>query len=206
MKRKIALQVAAISILTILGCAKPKVWVPPRIDLHQYGTLGLISFRSPLGYGPMASQQFLAALHSCQAGVPVLELGSLTEILQAVGHEAIGPDAVRAIGEKYRVDALVLGDLGIDNLRPNLSIKSLTEATASAEIQGRLNTRILDARSGATIWSDEARGTRTVAHLDIVAGRRPGVGAVDPEGEQALLVSWLVGQVTHDFRGRWARQ
>jgi hypothetical protein len=206
MKRQIALHLTGILMLAVLGCAKPKVWVPPRIDLQQYGMLGLIEFHSPSGYGSMATQQFVASLHSAQAGVPVLELGPLEQVLASVGHETLDPDAVRAIGARYRVDVVTVGDLGIDQPRPNFSIQSFTEANASAEILGTLNTRFLDARSGATIWSDQARGKRTVAHLNMAAGRRPQFGAVDPDGENAKLVAWLVRRVTGDFRGYWARQ
>jgi hypothetical protein len=206
MKRQIALHLIGILMLAVLGCAKPKVWVPPRIDLQQYGMLGLIEFRSPSGHGSMATQQFVASLHSAQAGVPVLELGPLERVLASVGHETLDPDAVRAIGARYRVDVVTVGDLGIDQPRPNFSIQSFTEANASAEILGTLNTRFLDARSGATIWSDQARGKRTVAHLNMAAGRRPQFGAVDPDGENSKLVAWLVRRVTGDFRGYWARQ
>jgi hypothetical protein len=206
MKRQIALHLIGILMLATLGCAKPKVWVPPRIDLHQYGTLGMVELRSPLGYGPSATQQFVATLHGAQAGVPVLELGPLAQVLESVGHETLGPDAVRAIGEKYRVEVLAVGDLGIEQPRPNFSIRSFTEAKASADIVGTLNARFFDARSGATIWSDQARGKRNVAHLNVAAGQRPRFGAVDPEGEHAKLIGWLVSRVTGDFRGYWARQ
>lgn len=206
MKRKLVIQLAGILILATLGCAKPKVWVPPRIDLQQHGTLGLIQFQSPSGYGKMATQQFVAAVHSAQAGVPVLELGPLAEVLDAVGHEAMGPDVARAIGERYRVDVVVVGDLEVDQARPNFSIQSFTEANVSAEILGTLNARFLDARSGATIWSDQARGKRTLAHVNMIGGQRPQFGVVDPEGEEAQLVAWLVSRTTGDFRGHWARQ
>jgi len=206
MKRQIALHLIGILVFALLGCAKPRVWVPPRIDLHEYGTLGMIEFRSPQGYGPLATQQFVATLHSAQAGVPVLELGALADAVQSVGYRAMGPDAARAIGEKYRVDVVVVGDLEIEQPRPNFSIQSFTEANASADILGTLHVRFLETRSGATIWSDQARGKRSVAHLNMSAGQLPQFGAVDPQGEHAKLLAWLVGRVTGDFRGYWARQ
>ena len=204
-RRWLALYGIALGLLVCFGCAKPKVWVPPRIDLHQYGTLGLVEIRSGRGHGPMATQRFLAMVHAAQAGVPVLELGPLPQVLQSVGQEKLGPDAVRAIGEKYGVDALVVGDLDIDRPRPNFSVQSFAQASASADILGTLNARILEVRSGATIWSNEARGKRTIAHLNISAGHRPQFGAVDPDGEDTKLVAWLVDRITGDFRGHWAR-
>jgi len=205
MKRQLAIHLVGILALATFGCAKPKVWVPPRIDLHEYGTLGLIELDSSQGYGSMATQQLLASLHASQAGVPVLELGSLAEVLRSVEQPTLGPAAVRAIGDRYGVDVVIAGDLDIDEPRPSFSIHSFTEADASAEILGTLTARILDARSGATIWSDQARGSRTVARLNVAAGRVPQFGAVDPEGEHAQLIGWLVDRVTVDFRGTWAR-
>jgi len=205
MRRIFAFYLAAALLLALAGCAKPKVWVPPRMDLQKYGTLGLIEFDSSSGYGSMATKQFVASLHAAQPGIPVLELGPLHRVLDSVGHESLGPDAVRAIGERYGVDVVTTGDLGLQQPRPNFSIQSLTQANASAEIQGTLDTRFMDARSGATIWSDRADGKRTLAHLSLAGGQRPQFGAVDPDGENAKLVGWLVGRVTNDFRGYWAR-
>jgi hypothetical protein len=205
MKRQLAIQLTGLLILAALGCANPKAWVPPRMDLQQQGTLGLIEFESPAGYGAMTTQQFLAAVHSAQVGVPVLELGPLEPVLASVGHETMSPDAVRAIGKRYRIDVIVVGELDLEKLRPTFSVRSFTEANVSAEIQGTLNARFLDARNGATTWSDRASGKRTLAHFNVVGRQRPQFGVVDPEGEEAKLVSWLVSHVTGDFRGHWAR-
>ena len=206
MKRQLALHLLLVAACVPFGCARePEVWTPPRIDLHQFGTLGMIEIQSPQGYGSIASRQFMAAIHSAQPGVPVLELGEMARVLGSVGQEAMGPEAVRAIGEKYRVDVVVVGDLEIDSPRPNWSLQSFTEANASADIHGSLSARFCDADSGATIWSNEAGGSRSVANLNMSLSARPQFSAVDPEGEQAKLVSWLVGRVTGDFRGYWAR-
>jgi hypothetical protein len=205
MRRRLVLAGTAIGLIAAFGCAKPRVWQPPRIDLRSYGTLGLVEFRSADEHGAEATRQFLTTLHAAQAGVPVLELGALPPLLRSVGHQTLDPEAARAIGERYRVGVLVVGDLQIDEPRPTFSVQSFTQANAGAEIRGSLDARILDARSGATIWSNGARGKRNVAHLNLSAGSRPDFGAVDPKGEHAELIRWLVERVTGDFRGRWVR-
>lgn len=205
MVRRLALLGLAIGWLAGSGCVS-KVWMPPRLDLHRHGTLGLVEFQSYDGHGATATQRFLANVHAAQAGVPVLELGPLPAVLRTVGHEAMGPAAARAIGERYGVDALLIGDLVVVLPRPSFSVRSLTRAEASAEILGTLSTRLVDAHSGATVWSDEARGKRTVAHVGLSAQRPPRIGASDPESEHEQLVAWLVDRVTNDFRGHWVRQ
>jgi hypothetical protein len=205
MGRRPASFVILFALLLGCGCAKPRVWQEPRVDLHRYGTLGLVEFDAGHGHGPDLTQRFLASVHAAQAGVPVLEIGALPAVLRSVGHEALTPEAARAIGERYRVDTLVVGGLRVDLPRPSFSVKSFTGAKASAELVGTLHARLLDARSGATIWSDEARGERTVARVAVAGDGRPRFGARDPDDEEAKLVSWLVYRVTDDFRGRWVR-
>jgi hypothetical protein len=196
----------ALTLWLAVGCAKqPAVWVPPRLDLRELGTLGLVELDAPRGYGQTATGEILEALHAAQPGVPVLELGPLPGVLGSVSHGGIGPEAARAIGERHPIDALLVGELQIDPPRPRFQVESFVAADARAEIVGTLSLRLLDARSGATLWSDRARGARSVAHLSVLAGERPHMGAVDPDGETAILVDWLVEQATSDFRGYWAR-
>jgi hypothetical protein len=205
MGRRIASFAVFFALLVGCGCAKPRVWQEPRVDLHRYGTLGLVEFDAGYGHGPDVTERFLASVHAAQAGIPVLEIGDLRAVLRSVDHEALTPEAARAIGERYEVDTLLVGDLRVDLPRPSFSVKSLTAAQASAEMVGTLKARLLDTRSGATIWSDAARGERTVARVNVRSDGRPSFGARDPEDEEAKLVSWLVFHVTDDFRGRWIR-
>lgn len=204
MKRRIGLLLVAVAACAALGCAKkPKVWSPPPMDLHALGTLGLVEFDSGLGYGPTATHQFLAKMHGAQPGVPVLELGPMAPLLKSVEQPVLGPDAVRAIAERYGVDVLVVGVLDIQEPQPGFSIESFTEANATADILGTLEVRFLDGQSGATLWSSQAAGKRTVARVNLAVGHTPGLQAVDPKGEHAPLLAWLVGRTTSDFRGRW---
>ncbi|HKJ23454.1 MAG TPA: hypothetical protein VKB65_01435 [Myxococcota bacterium] len=100
MRRRIALCGIALGLLAGAGCAKPRVWQEPRLDLARYGTVGLVEFDSNRGDGEWATRRFLASLHAAQVGVPVLELGPLRPVLRSVGHETLGPEAARAIGER----------------------------------------------------------------------------------------------------------
>jgi hypothetical protein len=99
----------------------------------------------------------LAGIGGAQPGVPVLELGPMAPLLKSVEQPVLGPDAVRAIGERYAVDVLVV--LEIEQPQPGSSIESFTEANATADILGTLEVRFLDARSGATRWSSQAAGS-----------------------------------------------
>jgi len=99
-----------IAGLLAFGCAKRTlVQVPARVDLHELGTIGIVEFASG-SEGKLAAfstQRFIEALQESQPGVHVLELGKIPELPGgSVDHAAI-----RAIGEKYDVDAALTARL-----------------------------------------------------------------------------------------------
>jgi hypothetical protein len=176
------------------------------VDLARFGTLGMIEFSSPgdPGLGPLASREFLAALQSAQPGTPVLELADEGRVLAEIGGDALGPDAIRAIGERYRVDALVVGRLDAKPAAPSFAFDSSARwMTASADLQGGLDARIFDARTGATVWSAASRATEPLARVDLSASGVSGLGANPADEARLRLVQSLVSGATSDFWGAW---
>jgi len=195
--------------LLAAGCSSSKILVPPRVDLARYGTIGMIEFTSTgdAKLGGEASREFLAAIHAAQPGTPILELGHERGLLGAVNGKALDPETIRAIGEKYRVDAIVVGMLGAQEVKPKVSVgASLENLSASAEMEGLLDARIFDARSGATIWTAAARAKEQVARVDLSKGGLSSVGASAPDDARSRLVQSLVERATMDFWPRWERQ
>jgi len=200
----------ALAGALVVGCSKSvpreKVWFPPRVDLARWGTLGMIefsAFEAP-SLGPLASREFLAALQSAQPGTPVIELGDERRVLAERGADALGPDAIRAIGERHRVDALVVGRLAAQPSVPSLAFDSSAFwASASAELEGTLDARIFDTRTGATVWSTAARASEPLARVDISSNGVSGLGASSAQDANLRLVRSLVARATADFWGRW---
>jgi hypothetical protein len=210
--RKNAITCAALAVLFALACAapRPKVLVPPRVNLGGFGSIGMVEFGGmPAGdAGLRASREFLATLQQAQPGVPILELGGESHVLQAVGHEALDPEAIQAIGEKYHVDALVVGHLETRGAVPSFSMSSFAEslsASAGADMEGTLSARILETRSGATLWARSAQWKEPLARVDLTQGTLPQLGATDANGAEARLVHGLVSSVTGDFWSHWER-
>jgi len=194
----------APAVLT--GCSKPKTLYPPRVDLARFGTLGMLEFAAPAGdgLGVLASREFLASLQRGQPGTPVLELGDERRVLASLPRDTLDVEAVRAIGEKHHVDALVVGVLSAENLQPNVSFDSaLRWATASAELEGGLDVRILDTQSGATVWSASTRARAQIARVDVDASGVSGMGANPPDEARLRLVRRLVQRATWDFWPYW---
>jgi hypothetical protein len=193
-----------------VGCSRSapreKVWVPPRVDLARFGTLGMIEFSvsGADGLGALASREFLATLQSAQPGTPVLELGDERRVLAERGVEALDPDAIRAIGERHRVDALVVGRVRAQPTVPGVAFDSNAPwVSASAELEGTLDARIFDTRTGATVWSTAARAREPLARVDISSSGVTGLGASPGKDANLRLVRSLVAGATGDFWGRW---
>ncbi len=191
-----------------LGCAS-KVLLPPRIDLESYGSIGMIEFSVDAdpelqGY---ATQEFLQAMQMAQPGTRVLELGSEMRVLESVGHRQLDLNAIKAIGDKYGVDAVLTGSLSLTRVKPSLQIsRSLTSVKVAADVRGTLGTRIVEARNGSTIWARSARAKQSVARASVTSHGPYGLGVTDKENAHALLIRGLVYRVTDDFRSHWVKQ
>jgi hypothetical protein len=198
--------VGALAVGCSRSAPREKGWVPPRVDLSRHGTLGMIEFSGSgaEGLGEAASREFLAAIQSAQPGTPVLELGEERHVLAERGDEALGPEAIRAIGERHRVDALVVGRVKAQSAVPGVAFDaSAGWATATAELQGTLDARIFDTRTGATVWSTATRAREPLARVDLSSTGVTGLGRTPGEEAHLRLVRSLVADATRDFWGRW---
>ena len=185
------------------------VQVPPRVDLTKYGAIGMIEFGSgdSQNLGRQASREFLSALQAAQPGVAVLELGDEARVLQSLGADALDPETMRSIGDKYQVDAVIFGVLDTKPVKPKLSVGSAIESlSASAEIEANLNAKMFEAQTGATVWSSVARDRATVAEFSVSGEGLSGFGASYPDEANERLVTGLVSLATSDFRPTYVRQ
>jgi hypothetical protein len=204
---QLALLLSATGLLAACSSSQ-KVLMPPRVDLVDHGTVGMLRFASVQNedLGTRASEEFLAAMQSAQPGVPVLELGAESVVLSSVGGETLDPQTIRRIGEEYEIDVLLVGVLETSAVKPGFSVgTSIESMSAKAEIEAALTTRMYDTGSGATMWTRTARAKETVAQLDL-SGQGLGGGGAHPDDARARLVRHLVSENTQDLRPYWVRQ
>jgi hypothetical protein len=190
------------------GCGGTKTLMPPRIDLQAYRRIGLVEFSSnPKGnLQSLASQDFLQTVQEAQPGVPVVELGGEDSVLKAIGHDKVDTEAIRAIGRKFGVDAVIVGNLEVTNVKPRIGLNQvLSSVDVQGNVEAALTTRLMEAESGATLWTRSARSQETVANAGLKQG---GIyfGATDPEAAYGSLIQNLVRDVTQDFRSYWVKQ
>lgn len=193
----------------LIGCSsspslkKEKVMVPPVVNLKAFGVIGVIAFASNAqgDVHQYVTQQFMQSVQSAQPGVRLLELGREDQILKSVGHTQLNFDAIRSIGKKYKVDALFYGDLAVSNIKPELNFSTgFSTMRAQAYVEGRLNNKLFETASGATVWTHLASGRQPVANVRLIKDGPINVGVTDPEEKYGQLVDGMVAHNTRDFR------
>jgi hypothetical protein len=209
MKRQLRLYVLALALAALSGCSSPKVLVPPRVPLGDYGTVGIIIFSSNStgNLAEHATRKFMEAVQSAQPGVRILELGGEQRVLNAIEHNGLDFEAMRAIGEKWNVDAVFAGHLEVTDVKPNLDFARIVKTMSlEADVEASLGTRLVETKSGATVWTRGADGKSPVAHVRVVKRGPVDFSANDPERAYGQLVHALVSRVTNDFYAHWEKR
>ena len=200
-----------IALALLLGCVtKTTVLVPPRVDLHLYRSIGLIDFssnRGETGLERSGSQELMRTVQLAQPGTRILELGPQRRVLASVEREELDFEAIRAVGKRYGVDAVLTGRLDLTDIKPKIRIgPSLESLSARAEVEAFLSARLVETESGATLWTNSARERAAVAHFQLLSSRPASFGVGDPNDAQRRLVQGLVARITGDFRAHYERR
>ena len=203
-------RVSGAAVLAVLasGCGGNKVLVPPRLDLHPYGRLGLVTFTVENAKGSLhqyATGQFAEAVLAAQPGIEILELGSVDTLLQRVGEPELGIAAAQALGKQRNVAAVFAGHLKVSNPSPSGGLAELVNPHLEATVRVDLTVRLLSAQSGGTLWRSSAWATERVGQVALVGGQLE-FGAQDPKVAYGRLVNRLVALVTQDFWSTWQQR
>jgi hypothetical protein len=199
---------AALLIALVAGCAGHKVLVPPRLDLHPYSRLGLVTFTVENARGSLhqvATERFAEQILSAQPGIEVLELGPADSLLQRVGEKELGIAGAQALGRERGVAAVFAGHLKITNPKPSGGLGSLVSPHLEATVRADLSVRLLSTQSGATLWRSSAWATQKVGHVALVGGQLD-FSARDPKEAYGPLVNTLVRLVTEDMWSTWEKR
>ena len=196
-----------IILMVVVSCG-PKVLVPPEIDLKEYATVGIMQFRTDAKgkLGEYTSQKFLEEIQTSQKGVQILELGDYKKVLEATKQDEMDIETIKKIGEKYDVNAIILGDLEISDIKPKVNLATIISSmSVRAEVDAKLTVKLCETSKGATVWLNSARDKRTVAQVSIFAGEDIFFDAENPDEAYGELVRSLVRNVSEDLRFRYVR-
>jgi hypothetical protein len=194
--------------LIAAGCGT-RVMVPPRIDLAEHEVLGVIEIRSSARgeLGDITTRKLIEAIRRDQGMVRILRLGSERQVLSELGKRRLDEDSFRTLGQSRELKSILLGELKISDVRPNISISPGFEtASITGEVDATLSVELVETATGASLWSASSSATQTVGHISVVGGRNFVFDAPDPERAYGELLHSLVSVVARDFQVSWIRQ
>ncbi|MFZ2652103.1 MAG: hypothetical protein WA210_18550 [Burkholderiaceae bacterium] len=195
--------VLALALLS--GCASKTVLVrvAPQMDMSAFQTTGIVEFESnaDAAINQHATRRFQESVQGAQPGTRFIELGTREHVLAAVGASDLDAEAVRKIGRKYGVAALVLGEITYSE--PKVDIKLVDpvklQGSAKAEIKGDIASRLMETNTGASVWSSSAWAKRQLGSVRVSADL--GVsGRVAQSNPRHEMVADMVYHLTTDFR------
>lgn len=199
-----------LALALLASCSRTVlVPVPPRMDLGRYDAIGVIEFASNGGPAveTRATRDFQARIHGAQPGTRLVEMGSREAVLAATGAREFDARALQAIGERYRVDAVFLCEVTYSDPKTRVKITDLTRLAGSAStvIRGDMSCKLVETRTGASVWSSGAWATRQVGRVSVSPGR--GVsGKADSGDPREAMLGAMLGHLTDDFRPSTVRQ
>lgn len=215
MRRKSGLMMAVVALALLPGCAGGQkapavqpVWVAPRIDLKQHEMIGIVEFSSTSKgqLGPMATRRFTESARRDQGLVRIVDVRPGAEVARSGATTRWTPEMYRALGREHNVQTLVIGQLKVSSVRPNIQVSSLFRAGhVSAQVEATLEVQMIEAATGASLWNSSGSATRTLGNVGVFGGKEFAFDAADPDRAYGDLVDALVEQVTRDFHGTWER-
>jgi len=197
-----------VFVLLLGACARPRVLVPPRLDLRPHAPLGLVTFTVENAKGSLhylATERFSEFVLEAQPGLEILELGNMDTLLARVGERELGIMSAQELGKQRGVPAVFAGHLKITNPRASGGIGGLVTPHLEATVRVDLTVRLLSTRTGGTLWRSSAWATEKVGGVRIVGGELD-FAARDPKEAYGRMVNRLVQLVTQDMWSTWQRQ
>lgn len=189
------------------GCASStrtvRVPVPPRVDLAEFPTVGIVGFSSNAKgqLDRLSTERFLRAVQDAQPGTRIVELGSEQEVLASVSRRNWDRETFRLVQEEHGVDAILLGRLDVERQKADVNLSTFVKRlSVKQEANVELTARLIESESGATMWTDAAKCTTTLAHASFNDRGHGHFGASDPAEAYGEMVDGLVFQVTDAFR------
>ena len=207
-----------LGLLTVglVGCSSTHttvVQVPPRMVLDHNQTIGIVRFdvEGARGAEHNVTGKFVEAIQHGQPGVPIVELGSSSDVLNGVGQSQLNAEAVQQIGKKFNVDAVIVGAVHLKESQPQVKVDvaqglKLSSLQAQVRLDGQLDARILTTARGASVWTGSSSRWINLAQ---VSGSGLGVGSLnlpDRDRQYEKIIFDMVSDASRDFYPTFAKQ
>ncbi|MDD5529356.1 MAG: hypothetical protein PHX21_04925 [bacterium] len=209
MKKILTVGPVFLMVLTMSCISFPerqRVRYAPTIDLKQCEIVGIIEFTNANkgNLAPYITKRFMQDIRRDQGMVRIIELGTEKDVLKSVGHDKLGPEALKAIGQKYNVKTIIKGNLVVSDVQPDVSLfTGGSFANVSAKVMSTLACEMIESASGASIWSKSVSAVSKVGEVSVFGGKEFGFDAKDPDKAYGELMNALVIQATPEFKATY---
>jgi hypothetical protein len=201
--------IALMAAFALSACSSARyVEVPPRLDLHPVGPVGLVTFttvNARPSMGERATRQFAEQVLGAQSGIEVLEIEPSDSLLRYAADKGYGPDFAQAVGRQKGVAAVFVGQLEVTGSKPAGWVGNAQNVRLGATVTGTLSVKLLSTKSGGTMWQSSSTATEKVGEFSL-SGGAPSISARDPDDAYAAAVGRLVDEVTRDMRPTLRRE
>ena len=174
--------------------------------LDRTQTIGIVRFgvEGGRGHGEEANvtAKFIEAIQHGQPGVPIVELGSSSDVLSSIGKSQLNAEALQEIGKKFNVDAVIVGSIELKESKPKVNVnlsQGLSSLQAQIRLDGHLEAKIVTTARGASVWTGSSGRWINLAQA---SGSVIGIGSLnvpDRDRQYEKLISDMVNDASRDF-------
>ena len=192
----------AISILGLflwLGCMAR---IPPKVDLKPYNQIGVISFdlKDARGnIGDLVASKLIKIIKKSQRKTHLIKLGSSKQVQKRIGKSELD---VKAVGERYEVDAVFVGTVSLSDVEAHIEESGLfANLKVLANANFTITAKLISTATGEVLWKNSITEKKKLTQIRVGRGT-PEFAANDPNRAYGLMIEELVYKLTVDFRPR----
>ena len=199
------------SVCFTICCSKTvRVYYPPPVDLSRYERLGIIDFtdNADPSVSSYATQQFQDQIHSAQAGIPILQMGTEKEVLRSINADRLDFESFQKMGRKYKVAAVFYGSVQYSDIETDVRLNSIRDLNAdvNATLHSTLSAQLYETDGGAAVWSDSVSWKRKLGKISVNKTGNVSAGMTGYHDAYRKLIPDMAYDVTRDFRGRYVQE
>lgn len=195
----IILKSISISGLLFLWGCMMTARIPPKVDLKPYNQIGVISFNlenARGNIGDLVASKFIEAISKSQRKVHLIKLGSSKQVQKRIGKSELD---VKAVGEKYEVDAVFIGTVSLSDVEAYIEESGLSaNLKVMADANLTITAQLISTATDEIIWTNSVTEKKRLTQIRM-SGGTPKFAANDPNRAYGLMIEELVYKLTADF-------
>jgi len=139
------------------------------------------------------------AINKSQRKANLIKIGSFKQVRKRIGKSELD---VKAVGDRYEVDAVFTGTLSLSDVEAHIEESGLfrnLKVLANANLT--IAAQLISTATGEVLWTNSITEKRKLSQIRMRGGI-PEFAANDPNRVYGLIIEDLLDKLTADFRSR----